>query len=384
MTSLPKRIFIDALPLSAARSSGVGHATRGLIEALIHHPDFQDYEIVLVTTTRGYRFLKLWDFPRVRYVKLPVLTRIMNRLPTTPFMPWMDLLLGRGVYIFTNFRSWPLRRSQSATYIHDVAFMIYPENLTKRHLGHLMRHVRPWADRSNKVVTVSESSKAEIVRLLGIEAKKIIVAYNGVELDELYPRTPMEITATLKKNKLPVDYLLFFGNIEPRKNLARLVRAYAKLPAPLRQKHPLLLVGGSGWRSEEIDAEIDQAKAAGNTIIRPDHYIDDTDRPVIISGAAGYVQPSVHEGFGMPPLEAMACGVPVAVSNIPAHIEVVGDAAIMFDPLDEADITAKLEQLLTDQPLRQKLVAAGLERVKQFTWDKGLAKLLTWIKSVSA
>ncbi len=378
------KVFIDAMPLSAERSSGVGHNLYGLVYALTNNADFiERYEVVLVTTVRGYRFLKLHNFRNVSYVRLPLLSRVMNRLPATPIMPAMDLLLGQGIYIFTNFRRWPLAKSRSATTIHDLGFILHPETVGSRNRAVLAANVPRWANGSDIVMTVSENARKELIEHLELAPGKVRVVPNGVDPKEYYPRTEAEVSEVREKYGLPADYILFVGNIEPRKNLERLVRAYRALPKTISNRHALVIVGGSGWLSEAIEAEIAQANDSGHRIIRPAAYVVDADLPALYTGAALLVHPALYEGFGMPVLEAMATGTPVVASDNSSLPEVVGGAGIMVNALDEQAITSAIEKVLTDRALRDKLISAGFKQAGKYTWTTAGAKLIAIIDELA-
>ncbi len=155
------------------------------------------------------------------------------------------------------------------------------------------------------------------------------------------------------------------------------------MPAELRRRHPLVLIGGHGWLQDKINAEIERARAAGNNIVRPSRYVPDSDLPAIYSGAAAFVFPSLYEGFGIPPLEAMACGVPVLLSDSSSLPEAGGQAAIYADPSSSADIAAKIRSILEDEHLRQRMIRDGLEHVKSFSWKRSANTLLEAIDKLA-
>ncbi len=384
-TPAKRKFFVDGMPLALPRVSGVGHHLYSLLAALLKQPEFNEkYEMVLVATSRSLGYLKAWDIPGAQYRAIPLPWRVFNRLPATPLMPFMDLILGRGLYLFGNYRSWPLLHSKSITFVYDTSYMAYPDATTKRHQYLLATNVPKWIKRTDKVATLSDFSRTEIMKYFGTPDEKIQIVPCGVDRAEYYNRPSGEVAALKAKYSLPDDYLLFLGNIEPRKNLVRLIRAYRALPVALRSRHPLLLVGGGGWRAEEIDAEVAAARAAGDQIILPTGYIGDTDLPALFSGAVLLAWPSLYEGFGIPPLQAMACGVPVLVGNNSSLPGVCGHAAVYVDAENEADITAKLQLLLTDQNLREELIIKGQVRAQMFGWEQSAMELMNAIREVEA
>ena len=364
--------------------SGVGHSVYGFIYALSHDPEFTArYQINLVAPYRGMKYVRALDFPDVVYRPIPLPARVWNRLPGTPLMPPMDLFLGRGTYFLTNFRSWPLLRSKSMVFIHDIAFRLFPDSLTPRHRSFLEHNVPRWIKRATIVVTPSTSAKQDIVEHMGVNPKRIAVIPNGVDLDKFSPRPKAEVEAVRAKYLLPADYILFVGNLEPRKNLDRLIRAYTSLPHDLHEKYALVLIGGSGWLNGELDEQISRAQAAGARIVRPSGYVLDDDLPAVFSGARLLAWPTLHEGFGMPILEALGTGTPVLTARNSSLPEVAGDAALYVDAESESQITDGLQRLLTEESLRRRLIAAGHQQAAKFTWAIAARKLAALAEKLS-
>jgi alpha-1,3-rhamnosyl/mannosyltransferase len=379
------RFIIDASPLATDRSSGVGHSVHGFVTALAADPAFTArYQIHLVAPIRGMSHVRAHRFPGVVYRSIPLPARVWNRLPGTPLMPPMDLFLGRGIYFLTNFRSWPLLHSKSMVFIHDIAFRLFPDSLTPRHRGFLEKNVPRWIKRATVVVTPSASAKQDLAEHLGVSLKRIAVIPNGVDLEEFKPAPAAAISAVRAKYDLPAHYILFLGNFEPRKNLMRVIDAYAALPAKLREQYALLLIGGSSWLGHELDDRIARAQAGGLRIVRPSTYVTDADRPAVFSGAHVLAWPTLHEGFGMPILEAMAVGTPVLTARNSSLPEVAGDAALYVPAGDAKAIGEGLERLLTDQPLRHKLIAAGHAQAAKFTWTAAGRKLAALTDKLAA
>jgi glycosyltransferase involved in cell wall biosynthesis len=370
------RFIVDASPLAAPRTSGVGHSVQGIVAALAVDPDFTArYELHLVAPARGMKYVRAHRFPGVVYRPIPLPARVWNRLPGTPLMPPMDLLLGRGVYFLTNFRSWPLIWSPSMVLVHDVAFRLFPHTLTPRHRAFLERNVPRWMAQATLVITPSASARQDVVGHFHVPADRVKVIPHGIDTAAFHPRPSTEIAAARTKYGLPERYILFEGNLEPRKNVARLIRAYTALPQNLRDTYALVLIGGSSWLDEELEHELAQARAAGARVIRPTAYVTDADLPAVFSGARLFAWPTLHEGFGMPLLEAMATDVPVLTARNSSLPEVAGEAGLYVDATSDAAVTAGLRRLLTDEPLRTNLVSAGHERVGQFTWAAAAATL---------
>jgi glycosyltransferase involved in cell wall biosynthesis len=267
--------------------------------------------------------------------------------------------------------------------IHDIAFRLFPDSLTPRHRNFLELNVPRWMKRATVVVTPSGSAKSDIAEHFQVNPKRIAVIPNGVDLDNFSPRPQDEIAAVRSKYLLPADYILFVGNLEPRKNLDRLIRAYTSLPHELHEKYALVLIGGSGWLNHELDDQIEQAQQAGARIVRPSGYVSDEDLPAVFTGARMLAWPTLHEGFGMPILEAMATGTPVLTARNSSLPEVAGEAALYVDAENEQQITDGLARLLTDEPLRKKLIAAGHPQAAKFTWAIAARKLAALAEKLS-
>lgn len=378
MASRPKtRLFIDAGPISTPRMSGIGHHTLELIRALSSTDRFQDqYELHLVASSRARPQLEGLNIPGARLTLLPMPTRVYNRLPGSWTAPFLDLILGKGVYVFTNYRAWPLQRSPSLTFIYDVSFITHPETVGPRNRQFLAKWVPRWAKRSSLVAYISQNAGRELKEVLNIPTEKLAYVPCGVNVAQFYRRPASEVNDLAKRYALPSNYILYLGNIEPRKNLARLIRAYRALPQALKQAHPLLLVGGGGWQDAEIKQEIAAAQAAGDRVVRPQAYIPDSALPALYSGAAMLAHPALYEGFGITPLQAMACGTPVMAGNNSSMPEIVGDAAMLADVLSETELVRCMEALLTNQALRDRLSHEGPLRAQHYTWEASATNLL--------
>jgi glycosyltransferase involved in cell wall biosynthesis len=365
------KLFVEAVPLVDKQVSGVPHALAGLVAALAANPQVQQqFEIVLVTPGSRMHLLDRW--PGLQHCTrkpIPMKFRIMNGLGRRGLLPPMDLLLGRGVYLFGNFFNWPLTRlSRSFTYMHDVCFAVYPQYVQPENQRMLAKNVPRFIKQTNYIITVSQSSKKEIIEHFDIDPQKVLVLYNGVNT-ELYKPYPADEVAKVKQKYGLKDkkYLLYIGNIEPRKNLERLVNAMTRLP----KECTLIMVGSDGWLNEAVFAAIKKANKQGHTIIKPKNYVDDNDVARLLSGAKALVLPSLHEGFGMPALEALVSHTPAVVADIPPLHEVTGKAGIYCDPHDVDSIaSAMMRALQFTKKERAAVVTQGLEQAKQFTWQR--------------
>jgi glycosyltransferase involved in cell wall biosynthesis len=252
--------------------------------------------------------------------------------------------------------------------IHDLAFEHLPETFTRRGAWQLQITVRRTAHRAARIATVSEYSRQDLLRTYGLPPEKVAVTYNGIaEHFSPTPAAPNEATQVKARFGITRDFILAVGSLQPRKNLVRLIRAYAKLRAEQPSfTQQLVIVGRKLWLHHEIFAEVARQPWAADVILTG--YVADEDLPPLYRTAAVFAYPSIFEGFGLPPLEAMACGTPVVTSNNSCLPEVVGTAALTVDPYDETALATGLLRALQDEALREQLRMEGPLRAKRFTW----------------
>lgn len=258
--------------------------------------------------------------------------------------------------------------------VFDLSFHLFPETHPTERIRHMDRYFYPRLDRVAHFITISDSVKRELIEHLGLSENKITVTPLGVD-EHFKPFLPDQVYPIVRKYGLkPDSYILYVGTLEPRKNILNLLKAYSRLPLSLREAYPLVLAGGTGWLMEKLDQEIHQLNIQ-RTVIKTG-YVPKEDLPSLYSGATVFVYPSLYEGFGLPPLEAMACGTPVITSSVSSLPEVVGNAGVLVHPEDFEKLAEEMEDLVTNPPRRQLLSAMGLERSKHFTWEKCAAKTL--------
>jgi glycosyltransferase involved in cell wall biosynthesis len=223
------------------------------------------------------------------------------------------------------------------------------------------------------VIVVSEATRRDLLDLYAVDPERVTVIHHGVDTQRYRPAPDAEVARVRSRLGLGRPYLLFLGGIEPRKNLPRLVQAFASARAGA-DGHDLVIAGASvAWNPEgrkELATALARIPGAVRGRIRMPGYVDGPDKVALISGADALAFPSLYEGFGFPVLEAMACGTPVLTSDVSSLPEVAGEAAVMVDPADEASIAEAIDRLAEDQALRDRLRASGLERVKRFTWEE--------------
>jgi glycosyltransferase involved in cell wall biosynthesis len=256
--------------------------------------------------------------------------------------------------------------ARSVVTVHDVFAWSCPGNSTRLDMlvyHYWLPHVLP---RVEAVITVSHASKRDIMRYLRVPAAKIHVILEGVNRRFCRPTEAVERDVQ-KRHGLPTNYILFVGSVEKRKNLSHLLKAYDRL-WQMGERRRLVIVGARRWLYSDIAETVTQLQMKDRPIFTG--YVPDEDLPALYGGADLFVFPSVYEGFGLPPLEAMACGTPVVCSNTSSLPEVVGAAAVTVDPCDVEALAEAMRRVLADADLREELRARGLARAAQFTWEK--------------
>jgi glycosyltransferase involved in cell wall biosynthesis len=251
--------------------------------------------------------------------------------------------------------------------VHDLGFLRYPEALTADSRRHYASHIRAAVSQADAVIADSRATQRDLVNLLSVPADRIAVVPLGV--DDVYrPLPAQETNAVLSRVGLEPGYVLFVGTFEPRKNIAGLCEAYARVRRLLPEAPPLVLAGHRGWLFEATMARVERLGLGPH--VRLLHDVADADLPALYNGAAVFALASHHEGFGLPVLEAMACGVPCVVSDRGSLPEVGGGVAVEIDPDDPDAMAGALARVLTDTALREDLRRRGLDRAAAFSWTQ--------------
>ena len=324
-------------------------------------------------------------YPNVTVKKFRYPNKLLNFCFWYLNWPKIDDMIGGGDIVFLPniiFAS-TSRKAKLLVTIHDLSFERYPETFSwKRRLWHIFINPPKICRGAAKIIAVSASTKNDLVGLYRIKEQKIAVIQSGIADNlSILDRNDPELVAAKEKYGLPYKFILYFGTIEPRKNLVGIIRAYNQLQREALEnndenisKYGLVIVGHQGWLAGEIYSEIDKSGFKEKIVIVDS--IPDGDKVYVFNLASLFVYPSFFEGFGFPPLEAMRCGVPVITSNNSSLPEIVGQAAVLIDPDKPDEIYRAMKEILSSEELYDRLRTEGLQQAQKFRWEKTAKEFL--------
>lgn len=364
------QIGIDIRELEPGKRTGIGRFLSNLLRASALHCSHHTWILFGNQRTEppdGFMVVRINESSRLLWDQV--------LLPSALARHHIDLF-------FSPYRKAPLwLPCPSVVTIHDLlpfVLMVTP-SVKSRLFWMLMRRM---ARQARRIITVSEFVKRDIVNRLGVLPEKITVVYHGLDAS-FRPIAPAQAAAQLASRLgIAGDYILFVGQLNPHKNVDKLIAAYAALPDSLRHRYQLLIAGGGGAVRQALEALVTQQKL--DQSVRLLGVVEDELLPPLYSMASVCVLPSEHEGFGLPVIEAMACGCVVVAARRAALPEIVGEAGLLVDPAEPHSLTGALEQALTDGALRQALQARGLARAKQFSLDQAVSQLLQLFDALEA
>jgi len=280
------------------------------------------------------------------------------------------------VYHFFNFIVPPNIKGTVITTIHDMAYKKFPGTLDPKNLKRLEKSIDYSVQRSNYIITISESSKKDILEEFDIPESKILIVSPSYSIKP----SNLNIEDINCKYDINSSYILYVGNLEPRKNIPRLIEAFAELKKLPSFNHKLVIAGGKGWMYNEIFEIIDKLNISSDIVFTG--FVSDSEKTALYKYADLFVFPSLYEGFGIPILESMAMGTPVVCSDSSSMPEAGGDAAFYVDPLDVESIANGIKTVISDNDLRQSMINKGYEQIKKFSWDESVRKLKELYKSL--
>lgn len=275
-------------------------------------------------------------------------------------------LAGAELFHATEHLLLPLRSVPTVLTVHDLIFRRLPQHHKPLNRWYLNLALPLYCRRADHIITISEHARRDLLAAYGLPPGKVTVVHEAAD-PRFRPQPPQAVAAVRARYGLPDRYLLFVGTIEPRKNLTRLLAAFEAVLAE-RLTDGLVIVGRRGWLYGDFFAALERSPA--RDAVRLLGYVSDADLPAIYTGAQALVLPSLYEGFGLPVLEAMACGVPVAVSGASSIPEIGGDAAVYFDPADTEAMTAAIRRVLCEGDLQAEMRSRGLAQANRFSWER--------------
>lgn len=376
------RLAIDGHVLLQKEKTGVGQTARHLIDELVKKRDFdiqinfvdfcgyRCHKLIKHYKTQGCRIRFCWWLPYSVYFK------IFERL-NIPYY----VLFGRknDITLFFEYQVPCGVGTKVANYVYDVNYKVYPETVNEADLKWLDEKLPIYCERSDIIITISEFSKKEIEKYLGINGNRIQVVPCGVDCEKYSRKVEMQqINEIRRKYGITGDYILYMGTLEPRKNISLLIEAYHFLAEKKSELPQLVIAGKKGWMYEQLFQMASEFGLRDQIVFTG--YIEEKDSAVLMSGAEMFVFPSLYEGFGIPPLEAMACGTPVIVSDAEALLEAVGKCAVVFRSGDSAELSSKINFLLENENLREKMLESGRAWAEKKTWEKAGERLAMTLK----
>ncbi len=358
------RIGIDGIPLATPKT-GIGHYTFELAHALARLLPGDECQLVApvpVDLDAENEGIEVPTNLCTVYAPVNALRRRWWTIGLPLYIRRNKLTLFHG----TNYNVPLWRRCPTVVTIHDLSLLLHSDT----HQEHLVRRARmrlPTMTRvATRIITDSESVKREICTHLGVAPAKI-TAVSLAPRRAFRPAGEAQARAARRRLGVEDDFILFVGTVEPRKNLVTLVRAFDELLRMTDLRPQLVIAGPKGWLTEDLFANVEWSARTERILFTG--YVPDEDLCALYSSCRVSVYPSLYEGFGLPPLEAMACGAPVITSRIPVIMETVGTSARLIEPSDVRELTAALVELLTDADARKHFSVSGLQRAAEFTWE---------------
>jgi len=372
-----RKIFIEAQGLLDPHFSGVGQYILGILRGLdqvleqISSQGGECPEVKLILPFDKLRKFQSFGFKNLGYRIVPFTFDLMSALLHSHRLPPLDRICGRGVFLFTRFTTSKLKYCPSMVVIYDLSYELHRQYVETRNGAFLRKAVPESLKRVSRVITISENARSELIQFYGLDPRSVKIASPAADAATFYRRNPDEIRRTRAHYEIQSDYILSLSNLEPRKNLETLVDVYGALPGEVRDRLGLLLVGELGWKANRLAEKVLTWAERGRNIMRPSTYVIDKHKPAIYSGAAMLVYPSHYEGFGIPPLEALACGTPVITSDNSSLPEVVGRTGRMV-PSERPDLlqNAILDTYTNLREETTRVNALGPAQARRFCWLK--------------
>jgi len=372
-------IALDGMPLGS-RLTGIGHYTLELARNLALAAPTDSFTLVSPEPpSEAARDVTQGQSPP----NLSVVNLTRGALNRRWWGIGLPLYLSRSSFdLFhgTNYEIPLLTRGPSVVTIHDLSLLLHSEAHEKRLVRRARWRLPLMAKFASKIITPSRSVKTEVCERFGVDSEKVVVTPEAPRSAFKRRDDTDSVIEVRKRLGIDEDFLLFVGTIEPRKNLHRLIEAFDQLLRSTSLCPKLVIAGGQGWLMDDFTSLIQQKKLGDRICLTG--YLQDEDLCALYSSCRAFVYPSLYEGFGLPPLEAMACGAPVITSRIPSLIETVAGAAWLVDPYNVEELAQAMASLLSDDELRQHYVELGRAQAKEFSWEQTAVKTLEVYRSV--
>lgn len=380
------KILIDVRPLMDKQYSGIGEYIVRLLAALFALDRTNEYVLFYNSLHDCSKNLPDFNQPNVRYASKRLPNKILN-YGLLWFLGWpkLDKWFGGDFDIVflphINFAAVSSKTKTLLT-VHDLSFLVNPEFFSwRKNIWHWFVNVKRLASRAFHIVAVSEHTKADLVSVCNTSAEKVTTIYAG--FDESFKPIAADDAKLLEvkhKYQLNKPFILFLATLEPRKNIEGLIKAFEILKKNGHGDLQLVLAGGRGWRFGSIDRAIKNSPVRSDIILLD--YVPASERVYLYNLAKVFAYPSLYEGFGFPPLEAMACGTPVVASATSSLPEIIGTAGVLVDPYNPSAIALAIEQILSNKTLADELIEKGLVQAKKFSWRQTAQKYLELFENI--
>ncbi|MFA6493377.1 MAG: glycosyltransferase family 1 protein [Patescibacteria group bacterium] len=383
-------IGIDANCLIFERA-GVGKYAQNIIKNLLKIDQKNHYFLYFsFLRHRSKREKIIKDFlastgkqKNVTYKIIPMPARWYEFLTATNF-PVTSLIKDKIDVFFAPYASGIPKKGfkKNVFTCHDLVFLRFPEHRGKGLSNYYLKRHKIAIENSKKIIVPSRATKNDLKEFLGVSYKEITVIYEAADEHFRPLKNDNQILNIISRYFDPkIKYILSVGTLEPRKNLIKLVEAYLLLPHSIQNEYHLVLTGGKGWNNELLNKTIVNLNLKDKVIFPG--FVSDEDLPYIYSKASIFVYPSLYEGFGLPPLEALACGTPVVVANNSSLPEVVGSSAVLIDATKEEEISRAIKEILSKEKLREKLKKLGIAQAKKFSWKVSAQETLKVFEEIN-
>lgn len=373
------RIAVDAQPLLDGRKTGIGNYQAALLKKVmaadIDNEYFFTFFSLRHTAEKKRRIREIFGEGAEIHVFRLLSYSLVHFLWTAIPVPHRWFFRKKAdISLFFNYYVPPGASGRAFSVVYDTVVRDMPETMDNRTRRVLELTLNSSIERADRIITISEFSKGQIMRHYGTRDDKVTVVPCGIDEDRYHTGYPaQEIMECCKRLGIEGKYMLYLGTLEPRKNISGLIEAFGLLSTGCEDCPKLVVAGGKGWLYDSVFERVKQLGLEDRVLFTG--YVSAEDAPLLMSGAELFCFPSFYEGFGMPPLEAMACGTPTVVSDRTSLPEVVGDAALTADPDSPAAICSAMKRVLSEPDLRRALSEKGIARSKQFTWEKSAEAL---------